>query len=155
MIRSAARIQAPWLAEARAKGREVCPPTQLMRAVNEGNEPRVRELVAAGAPLDLVSGDGWSALRYASARGHVRIAKLLLDGKYEGKGANIDLQNTIGWTPFISACASGHEAVVRLLLERGANATLRDMDGHTALFTARAYERASIVALLEAHGAPE
>ena len=84
-----------------------------------------------------------------------RIAKLLLDGKYEGKGAKTKLQSISGDTPLMVACGNGHEAVARLLLERGADATLRDMDGHTALFTARAYERASIVALLKAHGAPK
>ena len=155
MIRSAARIQAPWLAEARAKGREGGPETQLTRAAHEGNEQRVRELVAAGAPLDLVSNFGASALRLASVRGHVRIAKLLLDGKYEGKGADINLQGIVGDTPLIYACSIGREAVARLLLERGADATLRGKYGRTALAIARAYERASIAALLEAHGAPE
>ena len=156
MIKSAARIQSPWLAEARAKGREgVLRWTQLIGAAFKGDEQRVRELVAAGAPLDLVDVIGQSALRYASARGYVRIAKLLLDGKYAGKGADINMQNSNGDTPLIHACYHGHEAVVRLLLERGANATLRYKDGRTALAFARACERASIVALLEAHGAPE
>ena len=155
MIKSAARIQAPWLAEARVKGREGGRWTQLMRAADEGDEHCVRELVAAGAPLDLVSTFGASALRLASVRGHVRIAKLLLDGKYEGKGADINLQCDFGWTPLTIACRKGNEAVVRQLLERGANTLLRNKDGRTALFTARANEHAAIVALLEAHGAPE
>jgi len=155
MIKSAARIQAPWLAEARAKGHEGYPPTQLMRALREGNEQRTRELVAAGAPLNIVDSCGWSALRYASRGGHVRVAKLLLDGKYEGKGADINLQDNFGWTPLMDACFKGHEAVVRLLLERVANATLRSKDGCTALYYARRNKHAAIVALLEAHGAPE
>ena len=58
--------------------------TQLMRAVDEGDEQRVRELVAAGAPLDLVDIHGWLALYFALSHGHVCIAKLLLEGKYEG-----------------------------------------------------------------------
>ena len=149
------RIQAPWLAAARAKGREGYPPTQLLCAVVQGNEQRVRELVAAGAPLDLVDGSGWSALRFASWGGQARIAKLLLDGKYEGEGADINLQDSNGWTPLMDACLMGHEAVVRLLLERGADATLRNMNGRSALSIARRSERAAIVALLEAHGAPD
>jgi ankyrin repeat protein len=155
MIKSAARIQAPWLAAARAKGREGYPPTQLMLAVVQGNEQRVRELVAAGAPLDLVDVGGWSALYWASLQGYVRIAKLLLDGKYEGKGADINLQVNGGCTPLMRACFYGHEAVVRLLLERGAIASLRDTSGSTALSLARRSKRAAIVALLGAHGTPE
>jgi ankyrin repeat protein len=155
MIKSAARIQAPWLAEARAKGRGGYPPTQLMLAADKGNEQRVRELVAAGAPLDLVDVGGWSALYWASLQGYVRVAKLLLDGKYEGKGADINLQVNGGCTPLMLACFYGHEAVVRLLLERGANATLRDKSGRTALSFARRSEHVAIVALLEAHGVRE
>jgi hypothetical protein len=155
MIKSAARIQAPWLAEARAKGREGWPPTQLMRAAREGSEQRVRELVAAGAPLDLVDSCGRSALHCASNKGHVRVAKLLLDGKYEGKGADINLESIRGDTPLMRACQIGHEAVARLLLERGANTTLRDIDGRAAMYYARSRKHAAIVALLEAHGAPE
>jgi hypothetical protein len=88
MIRSAARLQG--LDAMRAEGREEGWPsyTQLMRAVIVGDEKRVRELVTAGAKLNLISsGYGWSALHYASHGGHVGIARLLLDGKYEGKGA--------------------------------------------------------------------
>ena len=52
MIRSAARLQG--LDAMRAKGRGGWLPTQLMRAAYEGDEKRVRELVAAGAKIDLV-----------------------------------------------------------------------------------------------------
>ena len=155
MIKSAARIQAPWLAEARAKGREEGGVTQLMDAAYEGNEQRVRELVAAGAPLDLVDSGGWSALRWASSHGHVRVAKLLLDGKYEGKGADINLQTSGGWTALTWASCNGLEAVVRLLLERGADVTLRSIKGRTALYLARYHNRVAVVALLGARGAPE
>ena len=156
MIKSAARIQAPWLAAARAKGRREYCWTQLMGAAGEGSEQRVRELVAAGAPLDLVDVSGCSALLCASNSGHARIVKLLLDGKYEGEGADINLQGGKGgWTPLMIACYRGHEAVARLLLERGADVTVRTSGGHTAFSWARLYKNAPIVALLEAHGAPE
>ena len=82
-----------------------------------------------------------------------RIAKLLLDGKYEGKGADINLRSSDGWTALTWASYNGHEAVVRLLLERGANVTLRTTSGHTALGWARLRNHAAVVALLEAHGA--
>ena len=91
-----------------------------MDAAHTGNEQRVRELVAAGAPLDLVDANlGYSALRWASWLGHVRVAKLLLDGKFEVKGADINLQDKNGVSPLMSACYSGHEAFVRLLERDG------------------------------------
>jgi hypothetical protein len=152
MIRSAARLQG--LDAMRAEGREMLPATQLTRAAYAGDEKRVRALVAAGAKLDLVDSGGWSALHYASYSGHVRMVKLLLDGKYEVKGAGINLQRGGGETPLILASMYGREAVVRLLLERGADVTLRTR-GSTALYYARTRNHAAIVALLEAHGAPE
>ena len=88
-------------------------------------------------------------------RGQARIAKLLLDGKYEGKGAAINLQTSNGDTALIWASFDGHEAVVRLLLERGADVTLRNTSGRTALYWARLFNHAAVVALLEARGAPE
>jgi len=160
MVKSATRIHAPWLAEARQKGREMYKgwgrTTQLMRAAYDGNEQRVRELVVAGAPFDLVNDYGSSALHWASNEGHAHIAKLLLNGKYEDKGADINTQDSYGCTPLIYASAWGHKAVVRLLLERGADIKLRHKyDGRTALSIARRHDHASIVALLEARGAPE
>jgi hypothetical protein len=150
MIRSAARLQG--LDAMRAEGREVgWLRTQLMSAANAGDEKRVRELVAAGAKLNLVSIGGWSALHNASRRGHARIAMLLLDGKYKGKGAAINLQSSDGWTPLTEACLYGNEAVARLLLERGADVTLRSRGGcNTALLLAKTE---AIKALLCARGA--
>ena len=151
MIRSAARLQG--LDAMRAKGREGSG-TQLTRAAYEGDEKRVRELVAAGAKLNLVGIASYSALYFASITGHARIAKLLLDGKFEGKGAGINLQTSSGETALVRASIYGHEAVVRLLLERGADVTLR-YSGHTALSYARDGNHAAVVALLKAHGARE
>jgi len=153
MIKSAARLQGLDAMRAERRG-EWWRPTQLKRAAGTGDEKRVRELVAAGAKLDLVTSGGWSALHFASYEGHARIARLLLDGKYKGKGADINLQASGGWTALIRASSHGHDAVVRLLLERGADVTLRDSEGRTALYWARTHKNDSIVALLEARGAP-
>ena len=156
MIRSAGRLQG--LDAMRAEGREEYKgterTTQLMRAAREGDEKRVRELVAAGAKLDLVDVRGWSALHHATFNDHAGVAKLLLNGKFEGKGADTNRRTNAGETALIWASFQGREAVVRLLLARGADVTLRDRVG-TALTWARDFDRAAVVALLEAHGVPE
>jgi hypothetical protein len=126
--------------------------TQLIRAAILNNLPRVPQLVQLGALLDVADERlSFSALHWASRKGHEHIVKALLDGKYEGKGANIEKSDApIGRTPLIHACRWGREAVARLLLSRGANVAARDGSGNTALGHARTD---SIEALLKAHGA--
>jgi ankyrin repeat protein len=123
--------------------------TQLIRAVLLNNLPRVLQLIQLGAPLDL--GDetnGSSALDWACSRGHVHVAKALLDGKYEGRGATVDLRDVEGCTPLMFASQGGQEEVVRLLLSRGAKQDLQGVAGYTALHHAVRVGHASVVALL-------
>ena len=159
MIRSACRLQGldAMRAERRRAYADRKRTTQLIRAAQDGDEERVRELVAAGALPNLVDSAGWAALHYAAYDGHVRIAQLLLDGKFHGKGANLDAQTGEGWSPLMEACGYSPDAdIVRPLLERGADVTLRDDEGETALFYTRRFRRAAVVAaLLEARGATE
>jgi ankyrin repeat protein len=123
--------------------------TQLMRAAHLNNLPRVLQLIQLGAPLDLVDKtQGWSALHWASCMGHEHVAKVLLDGKYEGRSATVDLRTRYGWPALICASLTGHEAVVRLLLSRGAKQELQTDSGHTALHSAIEGDHPSIVALL-------
>jgi len=130
--------------------------TQLMRALHENNLPRVLQLVQLGAPLELRSIIGRTALHWTCDYGHERIAKALLDGKYEGRGAEVDaLDEMGGFTPLMLASINGHEGVVRLLLARGAKVATRSKYGDTALFWATRRGRAACAALLRAHGATD
>ena len=114
-----------------------------------------------GAPLDLFDKGGWSALHWASSRGHAAVAEALLDGKFEERGAAIDLQDGYGLTPLMGVSFRGHEGVVRLLLARGANVAPRGRGYHggyrelTALGWAKLNGHDAIVVLLKAAGAPE
>ena len=153
MMERSLEQQAAWLVEARKKGREEGGWTQLMLAAIGGKEQRVRELVAAGAPIDLVANNGWSALHCASYFDRVRIIELLLDGKIAGKGTDINKQSKLGHPPLILATINNREAAVRLLLERGADVTPRDKAGHTLLSYAK--DKPTNHALLVARGATE
>ena len=129
--------------------------TQLIRAALLNNLPRVLQLVQLGAPLDLgEETNKMSALHWASCDGHERVAKALLDGKYEGRGADVNLLPPRSCTPLMAASLQGHEGVVRLLLERGARLDLQSLAGDTALHYAVIYDHAVLLeALCSTQGA--
>jgi len=89
---------------------------KLVKAVVDGRIRKTREIIDAGAKLDAVDGDGWTALHFVARDGHLGIAKLLLS-----RGANVDARNVQGWTPLDLAAWNGQETVAKLLLEHGAD----------------------------------
>ena len=130
--------------------------TQLIRAALLNNLPRVLQLVQLSAPIDLVEAiEKMSALHWASREGHERVAKALLDGKYEGRGADVNFRRLGGsWPPLMYASWYGHEGVVRLLLERGARLELQGERGWTALHCAVEGDHAVVLeALCSTQGA--
>jgi len=133
MITSSLRLQAPWLRAARAAH-----DPWLLRAAARGDARRVRELVAAGAPLGTTRG-GRCALHVAALTGGAAVARILLEGKFEACGADPNARdNDSGATPLM--CAAGarpddaahgeglppgdYAGVVRLLLAHGADVRL-------------------------------
>ena len=93
--------------------------TALIAAAHLGHDGIVRELIAAGAPLDHVNNLGWTALVEAVILGdggkrHVETARALLTA-----GANRNLADNQGVTPLQHARARGYAAMVALL-EAGA-----------------------------------
>jgi ankyrin repeat protein len=164
MIDRALRLQAPWLEAARRAPRErfemqgrgwVERTTSLMRAAHQGNEHRVRLLLAAGAPLRCVD-DSWrmTALHNASAQGSARAVAALLEAD-AAAGATVNAQDTYGRTALVLASVNGHEGAVRALLAGGARQGLLGNAGRTALHLAAANGHTGVVRLLcAAPGAP-
>lgn len=75
----------------------------------------MRELIAAGSPLDHVNNLGWTALIEAIVLGdggpkHAAIVKLLVDA-----GANITIADRSGATPLMLARQRGFLEIVRIL----------------------------------------
>ena len=149
----ALKAQAPWLRAARMAPRErveemrgrygtVYGATSLMRAANAGDERRVRELLAAGAPSRCVDSEGWAALHFASARGNTSTVAALLEA--DAGGFTVNTQDINGCTPLILACERGHEGAVRALLARGARQDLRNQAGRTALHQAAQFGYAGV-----------
>ena len=111
--------------------------TALMVAAYKRNKPAVVALLAKDAE---VNKPGWTALHYAAAIGDNEIVQLLLD-----KSAYIDAESPNKTTPIMMAARGGHIRTVKLLLDEGADATLKNDQGLTAIDFARKYDFHDIV----------
>jgi ankyrin repeat protein len=94
--------------------------TALIAAAHLGHDGVVRQLIAAGAPLDHVNNLHWTALIESIVLGnggprHVATLKALLEA-----GANPQLADREGRTPLALARARGYEPMVTLLIKAGA-----------------------------------
>jgi hemoglobin len=88
---------------------------------SEAGPGMVRTLVRAGADVNASGGiTRATALHMAARRGHVAIARALLDS-----GADVNARDRKGNTPFQRAMNCGKKAMSQLLLERGSNRGVR------------------------------
>ena len=90
--------------------------TALIAAAHLGHDGVVRQLIAAGAPLDHVNNLHWTALIESIVLGdgglrHVATLKALVDA-----GANTQLADRQGRTPLALARERGFRAMVDILL---------------------------------------
>lgn len=94
--------------------------TALIAAAHLGHDGVVRQLIAAGAPLDHVNNLHWTAVIEAIVLGdgaarHQATLKALI-----GAGANLQLADRQGQTPLALAKARGYGAMVAMLEQAGA-----------------------------------
>lgn len=111
--------------------------TALMIAAFSNNPPAVSALLAHEAEANQT---GWTALHYAATAGNNEIVQLLLD-----HDAYIDAESPNKTTPLMMAARSGHILTVKLLLDDGADATLKNDVGMSALDFARKHDKQDIV----------
>ncbi len=110
--------------------------TALMMAAFKANIPAVKALLAKGAE---VNRPGWTPLHYAAASGNNDIVQLLLD-----KYAYIDAESPNKTTPIMMAVRNGHILTVKLLMDAGADATLKNDQGMSAIDFAKKFEQQEI-----------
>ena len=94
--------------------------TALIAAAHLGHDGVVRQLIAAGAPLDHVNNLHWTALIESIVLGdggprHVATLRALVEA-----GANTALADRNGQTPLALARSRGYEPMVRILVAAGA-----------------------------------
>ena len=94
--------------------------TALIAAAHLGHDGVVRQLIAAGAPLDHVNNLHWTAVIESIVLGnggarHQATLKALIDA-----GANLQLKDGQGLTPLQLARQRGYTAMVNMLVAAGA-----------------------------------
>jgi hypothetical protein len=133
--------------------------TPLMRAAARGDDKGLQDILRTNPKVDAIDSSGWTALMYAeittasdsvtlllkaganpnhkSLRGDtplmVSAMSQLFDGDLAEAGANVNAANTDGTTVLMILAARGEGDEVRDALKAGADASLRDNDGRTAL----------------------
>uniref|UniRef100_A0A3P9IF45 Uncharacterized protein n=1 Tax=Oryzias latipes TaxID=8090 RepID=A0A3P9IF45_ORYLA len=140
--------------------------TALHEASWHGFSPCVKQLIKAGADVKVRNKVGNVALHLACLNAHTQTARLLLLG-----GSSPDSQNAVilkleaqnkhlyrlllsmcyqGWweTPLHVAAALNHKKTVQILLEAGADRTIQNHVGKTALDKARNNRHKEVALLL-------
>ncbi|MBF0256474.1 MAG: ankyrin repeat domain-containing protein [Gammaproteobacteria bacterium] len=126
--------------------RDSCQWTPLMKAAHLGHKAVVQRLLLLDAQVDLADKGGYTALLLAASNNHVEIIDLL-----HARGANLNQQErTNGWSALIWAANMGHQASVERLLQLGADPSLRDLKGRTALDWAQLKQHQPLIPLLSA-----
>ena len=115
----------------------------LMLAALRGNLPAARALIQLDADVNKT---GWAPLHYA-ASGSTQDAKAMVALLLE-ENAYIDAASPNGTTPLMMAVRYGPGDVARLLVDEGADPTLKNELGLTALDFARQADRADMVELM-------
>jgi hypothetical protein len=106
----------------------------LMMASLKGHLEIVKKLIARDAD---VNKPGWAPLHYAATNGHLAVMELLLEHH-----AFIDAESPNGTTPLMMAAHYGTPAAVKLLLEAGADPSMKNQLGLSAIdFAHRAGRR--------------
>jgi uncharacterized protein len=111
--------------------------TPLMMAVFKGQTELAIQMIEKGADVNKT---GWTPLHYAATAGNVQLIKILLENY-----AYIDAESPNKTTPLMMAAHYGTPGAVKLLLEEGADVSLKNEVGLTAIdFAQRALKQDSV-----------
>lgn len=92
-----------------------------------------------------VNKPGWAPLHYAATNSHIPVIQLLLDNH-----AYIDAASPNGSTPLMMAAMYGNASAVKLLLESGADPSLKNALGLTAIDFAQRVKKSESVEVIAA-----
>jgi len=125
--------------------------TPLHNAARQGHLALVENLVHSGAQVNRLDEDGYTPLNFAIINKNPDIVKYLVD-----HGAFLNMQdNVLGNTELHLAATRGCPEIVGFLLKNGADVTLKNNEGKTALDLAWFYGHKDIAYTLLSNGADD
>lgn len=124
--------------------------TALIQAVQSGDFPTTRKLIAKGANVNSADNDGNTALQVAAGRGDEKATRLLLEA---GADVGARRKGPIDYAALHYAAWTGNGPTVQALLSAGARVNEAAGGGWTPLMIAMLYGRADVVEALLAGGA--
>ena len=127
----------------RAEVRTAKDESPLMLASMGGMVEVCKRLIALDADVNKT---GWTPLHYAASGGHIEVIKLLLS-----HSAYIDAESPNLTTPLMMAAMYGSPQAVELLLAEGADASLKNQKGMTALDFADVADKQASAKILVRH----
>ncbi|MEH6826189.1 MAG: ankyrin repeat domain-containing protein [Motiliproteus sp.] len=115
----------------------------------QGKLEILKMTVSAGADLESINRYGGTALTPAAHHGHVEVVRYMLT-----TNVDIDQINHLGWTAILEAVILGdggptYQRIVKLLVDAGADLSIRDNNGKTAMDNAQAKGYTQIIKILE------
>ena len=88
----------------------------------------VKELLAAGADVNIKNNENYTTLIYGAKEGNVNIVKMMI-----AAGADVNTVNIHGSTPLAITAEDGHVDCLKEFLAAGAQINKQEKDGRTAL----------------------
>jgi len=137
----AARVLIGW-PNLNAEVRSAQDESPLMLAALHGLLAECQGLIEKGAD---VNKPGWAPLHYAATNGHLAVMQLLIE-----ENAYLDAESPNGSTPLMMAAHYGTPSAVKLLLESGADPTLKNSLGLSAIDFAHQANRLESAAIISA-----
>ncbi|PIO39019.1 Protein phosphatase 1 regulatory subunit 12C [Aquarana catesbeiana] len=100
----------------------------FMAACSAGDQEEVRELLAAGAPVNGTNVDGLTALHQACIDENIEMVQFLVEN-----GASVNQQDNEGWTPLHAAASCGFVPIAQYLISKGASVSIANSEGELPL----------------------
>ncbi|MBC7437406.1 MAG: ankyrin repeat domain-containing protein [Bdellovibrionales bacterium] len=135
----AAQVLIDW-PKTNVEARNAADESPLMIAALKGHLEMAQRLIKRDADVNKT---GWTPLHYAATHAHLDVMRLLLENY-----AYIDAESPNKTTPLMMAASYGTPDAVNLLLEAGADPSLKNTQGLSAIDFAQRASRADVAQLI-------